>query len=205
MNGHFYGAHRTNLQMAAECLYVKSVGIDTPWNTWRCSSWTWPMPRPALQCVIADLTRETWIFRLLGMRAAAAVCGLSADIYQTFLGCESQAAAEPIWACPCGRGGCCAGRGAWTPITATLGSDSPITDKGFSEMLAAQPERRGQAAVRTAPFPSGAAGDFSFLPFLCAVCSGETGVHSCALAALTSEGLPRTARGRAACRKDPTC
>lgn len=30
MNGHFYDAHRTDLQMAIERLYVKSVGLDTP-------------------------------------------------------------------------------------------------------------------------------------------------------------------------------
>lgn len=66
----------------------------------------------------------------------------SGDIYQTFLGCESQAAAEPVCAWPYRRGGCCAGRGAWTPTIAVVGSEAPLTDKGFSEMLAAQPVQR---------------------------------------------------------------
>lgn len=169
--------------MDIECLYVKSVGIDIPWNTWRCSSWTWTVPRPALHRVIADLTRETWIFRLLGMRAATAVCGLGGDIYQTFLGCESQAAAKPICAVPWGEEAWCAGRGVWTRWSLWWWAlTAPLTDKGFSEMLAAQPVQGDSAAACIAPFPSSAAGDFSFLPYLCAVpgavSSSETGVCS---------------------------
>lgn len=122
--------------MNIECLYMNSVCIDILWNTCRCSLWTWSMPRPVLHCVITDLTRETWIFRLLQMKAVTTVCG---DIYQTFLTRESQSAVK-AYLCNMNERRHVARRPRtprslqWCTLTA------PLTDKEFSEMLAVQPK-----------------------------------------------------------------
>ena len=118
---------------------MNSVCTDILWNTCRCSFWMWIMPRPALHCVITDLTRETWIFRLLQMKAVTAVCGLCGDIYQTFLTCESQSAVK-AYLCSMNERRHIARRLQtpwslqWCALTA------PLVDKEFSEMLAVQPK-----------------------------------------------------------------
>lgn len=132
-------AHMIKLQLSLEHLYVNSVCIDNLWNTCRCSLWAWTMPRPVLHCVITDLTRATWVFRLLQTKAVTTVCGLCGDIYQTFLTRESQPAVK-AYVCNMnerrhvGRRLRAPWSLQWCALTA------PLRDKEFSEILAVQPK-----------------------------------------------------------------
>lgn len=127
------------LQMNIECLYVNSARIEILWNTYRCSLWTRTMPRAALHCVITDLMRETWIFRLLQMKGVTAVCRLWGDIYQTFLTRESQSAVKAYLCNMNERRHIARGlRSPWSLPWCTL--TAPLTDKEFSETLSVQPK-----------------------------------------------------------------
>lgn len=94
-------------------------------------------------------------------------------------------------------GSCCAGRGVWTP--------TPLTDKGFSEMLAAQPVQRGHAQHPLPPVQMVILAFFLIVCCASAACSGGAGVHSCILAAVPSARLHGDCLGRSAPGKNPTC